>query len=75
MRKKKHNADEIRFCQSRLHRMVREFKNGETAYLVSVDWDNGQPMRLAVCKDCYAHNVGPIIKEIVVENARVPVMA
>lgn len=70
MRKKKHNADEIHFCQSRLHRRLYEFTNGETSYLVSVDWENGQPMRLVVCKDCYTHRVGTLIKEITIEKSR-----
>ena len=71
MRKKKHNADEIRFCQSRLHRQLYEFTNGETSFLVNVEWNSGQPLRMVVCKECYKHNVGTLIKEITIENPRV----
>ena len=74
MRKKKHNSDEIRFCQSRLHKRIYEFKNGEKSYLVSVDWD-GRPLRMVVCKDCYGCNVGALIKEIVIDNPRVMALA
>ncbi|MBN1585260.1 hypothetical protein JW899_02725 [Candidatus Uhrbacteria bacterium] len=70
MRKKKHNADEIRFCQSRLHRCVHEFKGGETAYLISVQWENGAPLRLAVCHECFHRNIGTLIKEIKVETVK-----
>lgn len=75
MRKKKHNADEIRFCQSRLHRQLKSFNNGDTCYLVNVDWEDGRPMRMVVCDDCYGRNLGPLIKEILVDNTRVPVQA
>jgi hypothetical protein len=75
MRKKKHNADEIRFCQSRMHKRVYEFRSGETAYLISVPWDNGSPLRLAVCNDCFNKNIGSLIKEIKVEHSRTPVLA
>ena len=75
MRKKKHNADEIRFCQSRLHRRVYEFRGGETAYLISVPWENGNPLRLAVCADCYSKNIGSLIKEISVETVKAPALA
>ncbi|OGL74548.1 hypothetical protein A3C96_01295 [Candidatus Uhrbacteria bacterium RIFCSPHIGHO2_02_FULL_60_10] len=71
MRKKKHNADEIRFCQSRLHRRIYEFTNGENCYLVSVDWDNGEPMRMVVCNDCYRARIGTLVKEITIEKNRV----
>jgi len=71
MRKKKHNADEIRFCQSRLHRRLYEFTNGETSYLVNVEWETGQPMRMVVCKDCYGQQIGTLIKEITIEKSRV----
>ena len=70
MRKKKHNADEIRFCQSRLHRRIHEFADGETSYLVNVEWENGQPLRMVVCKDCFKNKVGTLIKEITIEKAR-----
>lgn len=70
MRKKKHNADEIRFCQSRLHKQVYEFKDGEISYLVAVTWENGMPLRMVVCKDCYCKNVGMLIKEILIEKNR-----
>lgn len=72
MRKKKHNADEIRFCQSRLHKRIYEFKNGEISFLVNVEWEGGRPLRMVVCKDCYGTNVGALIKEIVIDNPRVP---
>lgn len=71
MRKKKHNPDEIRFCQSRRHKQLYEFINGEKSYLVSVEWENGQPLRMVVCKDCYNLRVGTLIKEIVIDNPRV----
>jgi len=74
MRKKKHNSDEIRFCQSRLHKRIYEFKNGETSFLVGVEWE-GRPMRMVVCNDCHTQNVGTLIKEILIDNPRVPVMA
>ncbi len=70
MRKKKHNADEIRFCQSRLHKRVYEFRNGETSFLVNVEWD-GRPIRMVVCSDCYGSNIGTLVKEITIENPRV----
>ena len=73
MRKKKHNADEIRFCQSRLHRRLYEFAHGETCYLVSVDWENGQPMRMVVCKDCHGNRIGTLIKEIRIEKTRIAI--
>lgn len=72
MRKKKHNADEIKFCQSRLHRRLYEFQDGETSFLVSVDWENGQPLRMVVCNDCFKANVGTLIKEITIAKFRVP---
>ena len=75
MRKKKHNPDEIRFCQSRLHKRIYEFKNGEKSYLVNVEWDGGRPLRMVVCNDCYGNNVGSLIKEIVIDNPRVMAMA
>lgn len=75
MRKKKHNADEIRFCQSRLHRQPRTFNNGETCYLVHVNWEDGRPMRMVVCNDCYGRNIGPLIKEITIDNIRMPILA
>ena len=71
MRKKKHNADEIRFCQSRNHKRLHEFVNGETSFLVSVEWENGQPLRMVICKECYNSNVGLLIKEITIDNPRV----
>jgi hypothetical protein len=70
MRKKKHNSDEIRFCQSRLHKRVYEFKDGETCYLVSVPWDNGNPLRLVICQECFAKNIGTLIKQVSVERTR-----
>jgi len=70
MRKKKHNADEIRYCQSRLHRRLYEFGDGETSYLINVEWENGQPLRMVVCKDCFDHNCGTLIKEITIEKQR-----
>jgi hypothetical protein len=75
MRKKKHNADEIRFCQSRLHRQLYRFENGETCFLVNVEWEDGRPMRLVICEECYNKGVGSLIKEIEIENSRVPVAA
>lgn len=75
MRKKKHNADEIRFCQSRLHRRLYEFTNSETCFLVNVDWETGHPIRMVVCKECYGQNIGTLIKEITIENPRVTVAA
>ena len=74
MRKKKHNPDEIRFCQSRMHRRIYEFKNGEKSYLVNVDWD-GRPLRMVVCEECYAGNSGSLIKEIIIDNPRVVAFA
>ncbi|MEY4722877.1 MAG: hypothetical protein RLZZ324_390 [Candidatus Parcubacteria bacterium] len=74
MRKKKHNPDEIRFCQSRMHRRIYEFKNGEKSYLVNVDWD-GRPLRMVVCEDCYGNNAGALIKEIIIDNPRVMALA
>ena len=71
MRKKKHNADEIRFCQSRLHKRVYEFQAGETSYLVNVEWENGQPLRMVVCRDCFNNNVGTLIKEITIEKSQI----
>ncbi len=75
MRKKKHNADEIRFCQSRLHKRIYEFTNGEISFLINVEWDGGRPLRMVVCKHCYEQNVGALIKEIVIDNPRVTAMA
>jgi len=72
MRKKKHNADEIRFCQSRLHKRLYEFQDGETSFLVNVEWENGQPLRMVVCHDCFRCNIGSLIKEIIIEKIRVP---
>jgi hypothetical protein len=74
MRKKKHNSDEIRFCQSRLHKRIYEFKNGEKSFLVSVEW-GGRPLRMVVCNDCHCQNVGVLIKEIVIDNPRVMALA
>ena len=74
MRKKKHNADEIRFCQSRLHKRLYEFTNGEISFLVNVDWD-GRPLRMVVCNDCYRKSFGTLIKEIVIDNPRVTAAA
>jgi hypothetical protein len=71
MRKKKHNADEIRFCQSRMHKRIYEFRNGETSFLVNVEWEGGRPLRMVVCKDCYGNNFGSLIKEIIIDNPRV----
>jgi len=71
MRKKKHNADEIRFCQSRLHKKVYEFTNGETGFLVNVEWESGTPIRMVVCEGCYKQKVGALIEEITVEKPRV----
>jgi len=34
VKKKTHHEDEIRYCQSRSHRILHEFKNGESAYIV-----------------------------------------
>ena len=73
MRKKKHNADEIRFCQSRMHKRVYEFKNGETSYLVNIEWE-GRPMRMVVCDDCFDPKSSVLIKEIMIDNPKVPVM-
>ena len=75
MRKKKHNADEIRFCQSRLHKRIYEFTNGEISFLINVEWDGGRPLRMVVCQHCYKENVGTLIKEIVIDNPRVMTMA
>jgi hypothetical protein len=75
MRKKKHNSDEIRFCQSRLHKQVYEFRDGETGFLISVSWDNGNPIRMVVCKDCFAKNIGTLIKEVTVVRSRAAVLA
>lgn len=75
MRKKKHNSDEIRFCQSRLHRRLYEFKNGEISFLVNVEWDGGRPLRMVVCEDCYKNDFGTLIKEITIDNPRVPAMS
>ena len=72
MRKKKHNADEIKFCQSRMHRRLYEFRDGETSFLINVEWDNGQPLRMVVCQDCFKSNIGTLIKEITIEKFRVP---
>ena len=71
MRKKKHNADEIHYCQSRLHRQLYEFGDGETSFLITVDWENSQPLRMVVCRDCYKSNLGTLIKEITIEKQRV----
>lgn len=71
MRKKKHNADEIKFCQSRLHRQLYEFRDGETSFLINVELENGQPMRMVVCKGCYCANIGTLIKEITIARVRV----
>ena len=71
MRKKKHNADEIRFCQSRRHKQLHEFKDGERTFLINVSWENGNPIRMVVCQECYSCNIGTLIKEIVVNNSRV----
>jgi hypothetical protein len=75
MRKKKHNADEIRFCQSRRHKRLYEFTNGETTYLVNVTWEDGRPIPMVVCKDCYKNKVGDLVREITIDNPRVPVVA
>ncbi len=75
MRKKKHNSDEIRFCQSRLHKCLYEFNNGETCYLVAVEWDGGRPLRMVVCEECFKAGFGTLIKEIVIDNPRVPAAA
>ena len=32
-------------------------------------------MRMVVCKDCFERNIGALIKEIKVDNTRVPVPA
>ncbi|MEA3249720.1 MAG: hypothetical protein U9Q03_05205 [Patescibacteria group bacterium] len=72
MRKKKHNSDEIRFCQSRLHKCLYEFTNGETSYLVAVEWDGGRPLRMVVCEECLKAGFGTLIKEITIDNPRVP---
>jgi hypothetical protein len=71
MRKKKHNSDEIRFCQSRLHKCLYEFKNGESCYLVAVEWDSGRPLRMVVCEECLKAGFGTLIKEIIIDNPRV----
>jgi len=71
MRKKKHNSDEIRFCQSRRHKCLYEFSNGETCYLVAVEWDGGRPLRMVVCEDCFKAGFGTLIKEIIIDNPRV----
>ncbi|HCC22220.1 hypothetical protein A2480_01880 [Candidatus Uhrbacteria bacterium RIFOXYC2_FULL_47_19] len=71
MRKKKHNSDEIRFCQSRLHKCLYEFKAGETCFLVAVEWDGGRPLRMVVCNECSKAGFGTLIKEIVIDNPRV----
>ncbi|MFH1047432.1 MAG: hypothetical protein V1738_03965 [Patescibacteria group bacterium] len=71
MRKKKHNSDEIRFCQSRLHKCLYEFKNGEICFLVAVEWEGGRPLRMVVCEDCFKAGFGTLIKEIVIDNPRV----
>jgi hypothetical protein len=75
MIKKKHNSDEIRFCQSRLHKCLYEFTNGEICYLVAVEWDGGRPLRMVVCEDCFKAGFGTLIKEIVIDNPRVPTAA
>jgi hypothetical protein len=75
MRKKKHNADEIKFCQSRLHRQLHRFSDGDTCFLVNVEWEDGRPMRLVVCEHCHQRNVGTLIKEIKVEHNRIPIPA
>lgn len=71
MRKKKHNSDEIRFCQSRLHKRLYEFTHGELSYLVNVEWDGGHPVRMVICGECFKTNVGTLIKEITIDNPRV----
>jgi len=71
MRKKKHNSDEIRFCQSRLHKCLYEFKTGETCFLVAVEWDGGRPLRMVVCSECAKAGFGTLIKKIVIDNPRV----
>lgn len=71
MRKKKHNADEIRFCQSRLHKRLYEFTNGERSYLVNVELGGGHTVPMVVCDSCYGHNIGTLIKEITIANPRV----
>ena len=71
MRKKKHNSDEIRFCQSRLHKRLYEFTHGEHSFLVNVECDGGHPVRMVICQECFAANVGTLIKEIVIDNPRV----
>ncbi|MFC1638884.1 hypothetical protein ACFL26_01275 [Patescibacteria group bacterium] len=75
MRKKKHNSDEIRFCQSRLHKRLYEFSNGEKCYLVAVEWEGGRPLRMVVCDECFRAGFGTLIKEIVIDNPRVPAMS
>ncbi|KPJ85713.1 hypothetical protein AMJ57_02100 [Parcubacteria bacterium SG8_24] len=72
MRKKKHNSDEIRFCQSRLHKQLYEFTHGEVCYLINLEWEGGRPIRMVVCGDCFSRNIGTLIKEIKIDNPRVP---
>lgn len=71
MRKKKHNADEIRFCQSRLHKQLYEFSHGERSYLLNVEWEGGHPVRMVVCERCFGQNIGTLIKEITIANPRI----
>lgn len=75
MRKKKHNPDEIRFCQSRRHKRLYEFTNGEKSYLVNVEWEEGRPIPMVVCRDCYGQKVGTLVREITIDNPRVVTMA
>ena len=75
MRKKKHNADEIRFCQSRLHKQLHEFNHGERSYLLNVEWEGGHPVRMVVCEGCYGQNIGTLIKEITVMDSKIVAMA
>ncbi len=55
-----------------MHKRIYEFKNGEISFLVNVEWEGGRPLRMVVCKDCYGQNAGALIKEIVIDNPRVP---
>jgi hypothetical protein len=75
MRKKKHNADEIRFCQSRRHKRLYEFSNGEKSYLVNVEWEEGRPIPIVVCQNCHSQKIGTLVHEIIIDNPRVAAMA
>ena len=40
--------------------------------MVAVEWDGGRPLRMVVCGDCAQAGFGTLIKEIVIDNPRMP---